>query len=74
MFGFSVTFMKVVDGKLDLTDSYESEWIGSKGDANPPVKLGGDGDPVLGFVLRSNPREVTAMGLMAQTKRVSPQK
>ena len=30
LFGLSVTFMKVKDGKLDPTDKYESEWAGAK--------------------------------------------
>ena len=29
--GLSITFMKVVNGKLDPTDNYESEWVGGKG-------------------------------------------
>ena len=28
--GLSITFMKVVDGKLDPKDAYESEWIGGR--------------------------------------------
>ena len=28
VFGLSVTFMKVKDGKLDPTDKYESDWVG----------------------------------------------
>lgn len=54
--------------------AYESEWIGSKNDANPPAKVGGDGEPVLGFLLRANPKEVTAMGLLTQGKKTSPRK
>lgn len=49
--GMSVTFMKIVDGKLDPKDAYESEWVGGKG-GRAPVTLGGDGTPVVGIVGR----------------------
>lgn len=47
--GLSVTFMKVVDGKLDPKDKYESEWIGP--DRGRAVTIG-DGSPVVGLVGR----------------------
>ncbi len=45
--GFSIIFMKIVDGKLDPRDSYESEWMGGMG-GDPKATLGGDGRPVVG--------------------------
>jgi hypothetical protein len=61
--GFSLTFMKVVDGKLDPTDSYESDYIGGPGGGGPS-KLGGDGNAVLGIVGKANAKEVTGIGLL----------
>ena len=45
--GVSVTFMRVVDGRFDAWDSYESDYVGS-GQAKPLTRLGGDGTPVVG--------------------------
>jgi S1-C subfamily serine protease len=61
--GCSVTFMKVVDGKLDAADSYESEWVGSD-EANKTLTKLGDGTPVIGVVGRVNDKEMVAMGVL----------
>ena len=61
--GLSVTFMKIVDGKLDPTDKYESEWVGGKG-GGPETTLGGDGVAVVGVLLKANAKEVTGLGLV----------
>jgi len=61
--GFSITFMKLVDGKLDPKDSYESEWIGGQG-GGAPVLIGGDGTLVVGLLLKTNTKNVTALGLI----------
>ena len=61
--GLSVTFMKVVIGRLDPTDAYESNWIGGKG-GNGPVRLGGDGSLVVGLIGKSNGKNMTGMGLL----------
>jgi S1-C subfamily serine protease len=67
--GFSVTFMKVVDGKLDPKDSYESDWIGWNGTFRV-TKVGGDGTPAVGVAVkvgaipRGNPKDVTGLGLV----------
>jgi hypothetical protein len=60
--GFSITFMKVTDGKLDPKDSYESEWIGGPGGFTL-VRIG-DGTPVVGILIKNNPRTVSGMGLI----------
>jgi S1-C subfamily serine protease len=67
--GFSVTFMKVVDGKLDSKDSYESDWIGWNGSWRV-TKVGGDGTPVIGVAVkignvpRRTVKDVTGLGLV----------
>ena len=61
--GMSVTFMKVVDGKLDPKDAYESEWIGGMGGGGP-VKIGGDGTPVVGVLVKSNGQSASGLGLI----------
>ena len=61
--GLSVTFMKVADGKLDPTDSYESEYVGSD-QKKPLTKLGGDGTPVIGIAGRTNAKDLTGLGLL----------
>ena len=63
--GFCLTFMKVVDGQLDPSDSYESEWVGWNGTA-PATKYASDGMPVVGFVGRANAKDVTGVGLLFQ--------
>jgi hypothetical protein len=60
--GLSVTFMKVVNGKLDPKDSYESEWLGGKGGFGQ-VKIG-DGTPVVGLLGRTNEKDVQGLGLI----------
>jgi S1-C subfamily serine protease len=61
--GMSVTFMKITDGKLDPKDAYESEWVGGKM-GRPPVKLGGDGSPVVGVIGRTSPNAANGFGLL----------
>jgi hypothetical protein len=61
--GFSITFMKAADGKLDPKDSYESEWIGGKG-GGAPVNVGGDGTLVVGLLVRASDKDATGLGLM----------
>jgi hypothetical protein len=60
--GFSITFMKLTDGKVDPKDNYESEWIGGPGGGGP-VQIG-DGSLVVGVLLRGNEKEVSALGLI----------
>ncbi|MCE9563837.1 MAG: serine protease [Planctomycetes bacterium] len=62
MDGLSLTFMKVLDGKLDPKDSYESDWLGGKGGGGP-VRMGGDGTQVIGLLVRTNPKDVSGLGL-----------
>ncbi len=61
--GISVTFMKVVGGKLDPKDSYESDYVGSD-EKKPLTKLGGDGTPVIGIVGRTKLTELSGFGLL----------
>ncbi|OWK35838.1 S1 family peptidase [Fimbriiglobus ruber] len=61
--GLSVTFMKVVNGKLNPKISYESEYVGTT-EVKNPTKLGGDGTPVVGIVGKFNDKEMTGMGLV----------
>jgi hypothetical protein len=46
--------MKVKNGKLDPTDSYESAWIGGADGGGPKTKVGGTGAPVVGLSGRTN--------------------
>jgi S1-C subfamily serine protease len=64
--GFSVTFMKLTDGKLDPEDSYESEWIGGQGGGGP-VRIG-DGTPVIGLIGKGRSDTVTGLGLLFPKK------
>jgi hypothetical protein len=61
--GMSITYMKVVDGKLDPKDNYESDFVGSD-EAKPLTKLGGDGTPAIGIVGKKNDKDMTGMGLL----------
>ena len=65
--GLSITFMKIAGDKLDATDSYESEWVGS-----PKVrerKLGGTGVGFIGIAGKHNPqtKNLTGLGLIGNT-------
>jgi len=73
--GMSIKFMKVIEGKLDPKDSYESDWLGGKGGGNP-VKIGGDGTLVKGLIGRANPgsKDVTGLGLLYEEKPVPEKK
>jgi hypothetical protein len=63
MDGLSVTFMKVVNGKLDPNDSYESDWVGGKGGGGP-VKVGGDGTAIIGLIGKARADTVSGLGLL----------
>ncbi|QJX00201.1 S1C family serine protease [Frigoriglobus tundricola] len=60
--GMSVTFMKLVDGKLDPTDAYESAWIGGMGGGGP-AKIG-DGSLVVGVLIKGRGDTVNGVGLI----------
>lgn len=59
--GCSLTFMRVAAGRLDPRDRYESEWAGYDG-PKQPVRLGGDGAPVVGLVGRATDTQMFGLG------------
>ena len=61
--GFSVTFMRIDNDRLDPKEAYESEWMGGKGNG-PQTRLGGDGALVVGIVGKENSRDCTGLGLL----------
>lgn len=61
--GLSVVFMRVNDGKLDESDSYESEWFGGSG-GGAKKKLGFGGTPVIGIIGKFDERRCTGVGLL----------
>lgn len=61
--GLSVVFMRVNDGTLDESDSYESEWFGGTG-GGAKKKLGFGGTPVIGIIGRFDERRCTGLGLL----------
>lgn len=61
--GTSITFMKIGDGKLDPKDSYESDYVGTD-EKKPPVKISGEGKPVVGIVGKTRDKDMTAFGLV----------
>jgi hypothetical protein len=56
--------MRVVSGKLDPADSYESDWVGSTDSGGSPTKLTGEGKPVIGIVGKASDKECTGLGLL----------
>jgi V8-like Glu-specific endopeptidase len=64
--GISVTFMRVADGKLDPSDSYQSDYFGNT--AGNRTILGGDGTPVIGICGRSNQSDCSGIGLLLKKK------
>jgi hypothetical protein len=71
--GMSVTFMKVSGDKLDPTDSYESEFVGSD-EKKTPTKVTGGGLPVVGIVGKTNDKDMTGMGLLFKGQTFEPKK
>ena len=63
--GMKVTYMKVVDGKLDPKDSYVSDYVGANED-NPRglLKVEGGGLPVVGIIGKCNDNDLTGIGLL----------
>ncbi|GAB6167454.1 hypothetical protein JCM19992_34540 [Thermostilla marina] len=63
--GVRVTFAKLTpEGKLDLADSYTSDWIGEPSES--PETLGNTGLPVVGVIARRG-AVMDALGLVLQT-------
>jgi len=60
--GFSMTFMRVADGKLDWSEKYDSPWIGGKG-GDAEEKVGGDGRLVVGLIGKTR-NEIRGLGLL----------
>ena len=61
--GFSLTFMRISEDRLDPRDKYESDWVGGKGGALETT-TGGNGLPAIGIVGHCNNGECTAVGLI----------
>jgi hypothetical protein len=68
VYGFKVVFCKVMPGreKLDLTASFESDWVGTPGDGELTL-IGGNGLPVVG-VHGAAGWELEAIGLFLTSK------
>jgi hypothetical protein len=62
--GFQITYMKIVDDKLDPTDSYQSPWFGNAGKADDSNTITGDGTPVTGLIGRQGRNDLNALGLL----------
>ena len=60
---FQVIFMRYKDGKIDTTDQYSSDWIGSP-TGNATKQLAGDGKFVVGVASRKKNFFLVALGLM----------
>jgi hypothetical protein len=60
---FSLTFMKIKDGRLDPNDKYDSDWVGGGGTL-PAVTAGGDGSPAIGIGGRGDDNGCAAVGLI----------
>lgn len=60
--GFAVTFMKMQGKSLDQKKSYDSDWIGSKGNGLD-AELESNGALVVGIVVHENNKSCTGFGL-----------
>jgi hypothetical protein len=65
--GFSVTFMRVLVGKLDPADPYQSDWIGDR-TGGSETTLKGNGKSVIGIVGNASDTECTGIGLLFEKK------
>lgn len=61
--GFSITYMKVGQGRLDTSDTYKSQWIGGRGGAGE-LTLGGDGRIIKGIFGHEDKKDSTSLGLL----------
>lgn len=67
--GLSVTFVKFADGKLDMTDKYESDWVGGMGGGGPNT-VRSDGRPIVALLGRTNKKnEFIAIGFLMQAQK-----
>jgi hypothetical protein len=62
--GVTLTFTRLVNGKLDLKDSYDSEYAGGPG-GNRTVKVG-DGTPIIGIIGRTNKNGTNGLGVLTK--------
>jgi hypothetical protein len=65
--GFSITYMKLNDDKLDPTDFYESTWYGNPGNTNDVSTITGDGALAIGIIGRQGRKDLNALGLLFKT-------
>ncbi len=65
--GLSVTFMRVVAGKLNPSDSYQSDWVGDRTGGSETTLKGG-GKSVIGIVGNASDTECTGIGLLLERK------
>ena len=62
--GVSFTFMRVVNGGLDPSDSYDSPWHGGPGGSSGRVKVGGTGTLAVGLIGKEKNEGITGLGLL----------
>src|SRR5262249_4299308 len=60
--GMTVTFMREKEGRLDPTDSYQTDYIGRQGGTR--TILGGDGTLAIGIVGKTNTNDCTGIGMV----------
>lgn len=65
--GLSFTFMRLKEGTLDPTDSYESDWVGDRTGGSETI-LKGNGTPVIGFIGKGDEKECWGVGLLLDKK------
>jgi hypothetical protein len=65
--GLSVTFMRIRDGQLDPSNSYESDWIGDR-TGGSETTLQGDGTSVIGIIGKANKKDCMGLGLLFDEK------
>jgi hypothetical protein len=74
VFGFSATFMRIDKDRLNPSDAYESDWVGSKRGGRQK-RFGGDGAPVVGIIGKENSKDLIGIGLLqgaTSTEAASP--
>ena len=58
--GFSATFMRMKNGRLDPLDTYESDWVGADRKNDIGTTVGDDGAPVAGVTVCAGSRSTSA--------------
>ena len=62
-----VLFARVAGPKLNLNDTYQTDWFHAYAGGSETL-LSGDGTPIVGLIGKSTPSDITGVGLIVKTR------